>query len=145
MLLSDLHDRLRAVLPDTVPILLPGQMLEPPQWQEVDEHGDFVEDGREGLHVYLEQKAPGGYVQLYDLGGGFTMSGWSDSHILTIDTIAPTEAQARVLAQQVRSRIGGTPHTGGPIRVFTPPSVTSRDSVSVRVTTQYTVRSAHPR
>ncbi|GAA0508401.1 hypothetical protein GCM10008937_15290 [Deinococcus depolymerans] len=143
-MLDDLARRLKAALPGTVPVLPPEEFLVPAEWEQEDATGTLVLNGERGLHVYLRQKAPGGYVQLHDLQPVGTTSGVFDEHWATIDTIAPTEQAASALARLVRQAIGGTPRTGGPIRLIVPPR-TERHGTSVRITQQFSVRSAHPR
>lgn len=130
---TDLHTRLTAAL--SCPVLLPEQRELPLQGRKPGQAG--------GLSGYLQQH-PGGYVQLYDPQPVMTTSGIYDEHWATVDAIAATDGVADLLAQQVRSLIGGTPRTGGRIRLAIPPR-TERDGVSVRVTLQFSVRSAHPR
>ena len=143
-MIDDLTRRLQAALPATVPVLPPDEILVPAEWQEENASGDLVPNGERGLHVYLRQKAPDGYVQLHDLQPISTTSGVFDEHWATIDTIAPAEPAASALARLVREAIGGTPRTGGPIRLIVPPR-TERHGNSVRITQQFSVRSAHPR
>ena len=64
MIAQDIHDRLRAVLPASVPILLPEQQREPLDAAPVDAQGRPVMGGGErGLGTYLRQH-PQGYVQV---------------------------------------------------------------------------------
>lgn len=136
---------LKAALPQAVPVLQPptGPPI-PAEWQEETPEGDIKPKGRRGLLVYLEQEAPSGYVQLYDLQPLSTQSGWADQHLLTVTCTATTEALAQGVAAQVRRALGGTPRTGHRTRVSTPARVT-REPGSVVVTLQFTVLSAHPR
>lgn len=141
-IVTDLHARLSAAL--TVPVLLPEQREEPLQAAPLDAQGrPRVGGGERGLGAYLQQH-PGGYVQLYDLQPVMTTSGIYDEHWATVDAIAATDEVADPLARQVRALLGGTPRTGGRIRLAVPPR-TERDGASVRVTLQFSVRSAHPR
>ncbi|RJF74461.1 hypothetical protein D3875_04060 [Deinococcus cavernae] len=144
MLVQDIQQRLRAALPGTVPVLLPQELTVPAEWEEETPDGEIKEGGGRGLHVYLRQKAPQGYVQVYDPGFGFTVGGWADNQTLQIDCIAPTDTLAFALARQVRSLIGSTPRRGGTRPVSSPPLITHRDAQVVRVTLQFNVRSAHP-
>lgn len=144
MIVTDLHDRLTARLPASVPVLLPSELLIPAEWQEEDGSGELVNGGERGLHVYLRQQAAEGYVQLYPFQPIMTTSGIYDEEWASIDAIAATSAVAEPLARQIRALIGGTPRTGGNIRLIVPPR-TERDPVSVRITLQFQVRSAHPR
>lgn len=64
MIAQDIHDRLRAVLPASVPILLPEQQREPLDAAPVDAQGrPVVGGGERGLGTYLRQH-PQGYVQV---------------------------------------------------------------------------------
>lgn len=64
MIAQDIHDRLRAVLPASVPILLPEQQREPLDAAPVDAQGrPVVGGGERGLGAYLRQH-PQGYVQV---------------------------------------------------------------------------------
>ena len=144
MTVSDLLARLRARLPPEVPVLPPQDALVPAEYSQADVQGRPLEGGESGLHLYLREQAPQGYVQLYDFQPAMTTSGIYDEHWATVDAIAVTEADASALAQQVRSLIGGTPRTGGNVRLMTPPR-TERHGTSVRVSLQFSVRSAHPR
>ncbi|GHG35826.1 hypothetical protein GCM10017784_32360 [Deinococcus indicus] len=143
-MLDDLTRRLQAALPGTVPVLPPEEFLVPAEWEQEDAAGNLVPSGERGLHVYLRQQAPDGYVQLHDLQPLSTQSGWADQHLLTVACIATTEALAQAVASQVRRTLGGTPRTGHRTRVSTPARVT-REPGSVMVTLQFTVLSAHPR
>ena len=64
MIAQDIHDRLRAVLPASVPILLPEQQREPLDAAPVDAQGrPVVGGGERGLGAYLKRH-PQGYVQV---------------------------------------------------------------------------------
>lgn len=67
MLVQDIHQRLTAALPAGVPVLKPDQLLIPGEWEEETPDGDIKEGGERGLHVYLRQRAPAGYVQIEPL------------------------------------------------------------------------------
>ncbi|GAA5437746.1 hypothetical protein [Deinococcus aquaticus] len=143
-MLDDLTRRLQAALPVTVPVLPPEEFLVPAEWEQEDATGNLVPNGERGLHVYLRQKAPDGYVQLHDLQPLSTQSGWADQHLLTVTCIAITETHAQAVAAQVRRTLGGTPRTSHRTKVTMPARVT-RAPGSVMVTLQFTVVSAHPR
>lgn len=141
---QNLHDRLRAALPPQVPVLLPEQIKEPLDAAPLDAQGrPAVGKGERGLGVYL-QRHPQGYVQVYDPQPIMTTSGIYDEHWATVDAIAPTDAAADALLVLVRRTLGGTPRTGGRIKVTTPPR-TTREPGSVRISLQFSVRTAHPR
>ena len=143
-MLDQITLRLASELPRGVPLLQPDQLLTPAEWEEEDEFEEIVPNGKRGLMAYLEQKAPQGYVQLYDLQPLSTGAGWADQHFLTVDVLAATEAHAQALTDLVRRTLGSTPRTGGRIRLTLPARV-AREPGSVRITQQFTVRTAHPR
>lgn len=141
--LATIHRKLIGALSE--PVLLPQDLLLPAEYTAgVDAQGRPLEGSESGLHVYLRDKAPGGYVQLYDPQPTMTTSGMFDEEWVNVDVIASHEADAQALATRIRSLIGGTPRTGGRTRLVTP-SRTERHGESVRVTLQFSVRSAHPR
>lgn len=144
MITTDLHARLSVALGPTIPVLLPEQLRDPLEAAPLDAQGrPSVTGGERGLGAYLKAH-PGGYVQLYDPGFGFTVNGWADNQTLQIDCMARTDTQALDLAQRVRTLLGSTPRRGGTRPLSSPPTITHRDALSARVTLQFNVRSAHP-
>ncbi|UQN04860.1 hypothetical protein [Deinococcus sp. QL22] len=127
----------------TVPLLWPHDALLPVEWAELDDQGRPKAKGERGLHLYLAQQAPNGYVQVYEPMAALTDRGVRDQHWGTVDAVASTCVQARALAQLIR-RISGTPRTGGRVKLFTPAQATS-DRVSTRVTLQFQVHTIHAR
>lgn len=107
-MLDDLARRLQAALPGTVPVLLPDEILVPAEWQEEDGSGDLVPNGERGLHVYLRQQAPGGYVQI-ETPEPITTTGNQDTYWTAVAAIAGTAEQAAALAAQIRTALAGTP------------------------------------
>ncbi|GGS37865.1 hypothetical protein [Deinococcus knuensis] len=107
-MLDDLTRRLQAALPATVPVLPPEQILLPAEWQEEDASGDLVPNGERGLHVYLRQQAPDGYVQI-ETPEPITTTGNQDTYWTAVAAIAGTAEQAAALATQIRTALTGTP------------------------------------
>jgi len=105
---ADLQARLRAGLPANVPVLPPRDYLLPAEWQEEGADGDLVENGGRGLHAYLRQQAPQGYVQLQH-GDGLSSNGVLDVGMVQISVTASTHEDAQALAQHVRRLIGSQP------------------------------------
>lgn len=107
-MLDDLTRRLKAALPATVPVLPPNEILVPAEWQEENASGDLVPHGERGLHVYLRQQAPGGYVQI-ETPEPITTTGNQDTYWTAVAAIAGTAEQAAALATQIRTALAGTP------------------------------------
>ncbi|UQN06291.1 hypothetical protein [Deinococcus sp. QL22] len=126
-----------------VPLLLPPDALTPAEWAELDDQGRPKAKGERGLHLYLSQQAPNGYVQVYEATPVLTTSGVHDEHWVTVDAVAADRTVAQALARLVRG-ITGTPRTGGRVWLFIPPQ-TQSDRVSTRITQQFQVRTTHAR
>lgn len=119
MIAQDIHDRLRAVLPDSVPILLPEQQREPLEAAPVDAQGrPRVGGGERGLGAYLAAH-PQGYVQVEEplaiSGDGLTGVFW-----VAVASVCPDGPAVTALARQVRRALSGTPFAPGPHREVTP-------------------------
>lgn len=87
---QDLHGRLRAALPDAVPVLRPEDAQTPLHAAPVDAQGrPVVGAGERGLGAYLQQH-PQGYVQIgEEQGFGIALDGAAGSWLITVDCIAP--------------------------------------------------------
>ncbi|MCD0156312.1 hypothetical protein [Deinococcus sp. 6GRE01] len=112
-MLDDLTRRLQAALPATVPVLPPNEILVPAEWQEEDASGDLVPHGERGLHVYLRQQAPGGYVQIerpVSAGVNDFMARWW----IPVAAIADHPDIAYALAETARRALTGRPDEPGP-------------------------------
>lgn len=112
-MLDDLTRRLKAALPATVPVLPPEEFLVPTEWQEENASGDLVPHGERGLHVYLRQQAPGGYVQIerpVSAGVNDFMARWW----ITVAAIADHPDIAYALAETARRALTGRPDEPGP-------------------------------
>ena len=110
MLVQDIHQRLTAALPAGVPVLTPDQLLIPGEWEEETPDGDIKEGGERGLHVYLRQRAPAGYVQIEPLtplpsgSDGIQQRIWA-----TISTNAATQAACQELYERAHFALCGIP------------------------------------
>ena len=112
-MLDDLTRRLKAALPATVPVLPPEQILRPAEWEQEDASGDLVPHGERGLHVYLRQQAPNGYVQVerpVSAGVNDFIARWW----ITVAAIADHPGTAQALAETARRALTGRPDEPGP-------------------------------
>ncbi|GGM59565.1 hypothetical protein GCM10008956_39030 [Deinococcus arenae] len=107
-MLDQITARLKAALPKAVPVLQPHEVLMPAQWQEETPDGEIRPGGERGLHVYLRQKAPQGYVQLYHDRTNLKLN-LTDVGQVQVDVYASTAALASALANAVRADLDGTP------------------------------------
>ncbi|WP_104990865.1 hypothetical protein [Deinococcus sp. NW-56] len=106
MIVADLYARLRAALPETVPVLRPEQVQVPAEWQEEDAQGELVEGGARGQLAYLQQQAPQGYVQV-ETPVPIRTDGLVASYAVAVATIAPDAALAQDLGLRVRRILCG--------------------------------------
>lgn len=134
---QDLHDRLRAALPDAVPVLRPEDAQTPLHAAPVDAQGrPVVGAGERGLGAYLQQH-PQGYVQIGEvvgLGRGVTGRYW-----YPVTTLAPTEPTCAALADLVFTVLCGDPaRAPGPYppQFDTPPQQTTPGVWSSTLTVQ---------
>lgn len=91
-----------------IPVLDPRDVLQPAEWEEETPEGDIKAGGERGLHVYLRQKAPAGYVQLLH-PTGLLSNGVTDTSLTRVEVIAPDLDAADALAARVRAAIGNVP------------------------------------
>lgn len=105
-----LHARLRAALPEQVPVLLPEEI------QKINAGGKPGQPA--GLAVYLREH-PQGWVQVEEpvpiSSDGTTAVFW-----VAVASITGTPAEAADLAAQVRRALNGTPYEPGPHSEVTP-------------------------
>lgn len=109
---TDLRQRLQSALRNPeqpeIPVLLPADVLLPAEWEEETPAGEIRPGGERGLHVYLRQQAPLGYVQLSH-PTGLLSNGVTDLSLTTVEVYARDHATADALATQVRAAIGNLP------------------------------------
>lgn len=109
---TDLLQRLQAALQGLdgpeIPILPPLDVLLPAEWEEETPEGEIKDGGERGLHVYLRQKAPRGYVQLTH-PTGLLSNGITDTSLTRVEVIAPDLNAADALATRVRAAVGNLP------------------------------------
>lgn len=119
MLVQDIHQRLTAALPAGVPVLKPDQLLIPGEWEEETPDGDIKAGGERGLHVYLRQRAPAGYVQI-EQPVPITSDGTTATYWCAVAAIHADKGSAALLARAVRHALNGTPYEPGAFREVAP-------------------------
>ncbi|MVN86905.1 hypothetical protein GO986_09020 [Deinococcus sp. HMF7620] len=114
---------LTAAVPAGTPILQPDQQRIPAEWEEEDGHGEIVEGGRRGLAVYIEQRAPQGYVQVEEPTAVLS-AGVQDVYWTAVAAVAPSHEAARTLTDLIRPALIGVPGADpGFYRPQSPPSL----------------------
>lgn len=120
---QDLHARLRAALPEAIPVLLPEQAQAPLEAAPLDAQGrPMVGGGERGLGVYLQQN-PQGYVQIGEEQGlSVAFDGAAGSWLITLDCIAPNAASRDALLQSALSVTTRAGVRQTPFNLLTPPT-----------------------
>ena len=92
---EDMHVRLRAALPEAVPVLLPEEAETP--------NRGAGKGQTPGIVGYLEREAPQGYVQI-ETPQAISSDGLTDVYWVPVASLAPDQATCAALARAV---IGG--------------------------------------
>lgn len=102
--LDELQHRLSGLV-----VLLPAQAHVPAEcYATSDAQGRPLEGSEQGLHVYLRDVAPAGYVQLRHADGLLAV-GAVELGLQSLDVVAARLAQAQTLAEVVKGRVRSRP------------------------------------
>ena len=119
MIVQDIRNRLLAVLPSSVPILLPEQQREPLEAAPVDAQGrPVVGGGERGLGTYLRQH-PQGYVQV-EQPLAIGSDGLSATYWVAVAVIHTSGSEAETFGWVVYRALAGWPWAPCPYREVTP-------------------------
>lgn len=110
---EDMQARLRAALPDEIPVLLPYEQRTPLEAAPLDAQGrPVVGAGERGLGAYLKAH-PAGYVQI-EQPAPIGSDGTTATYWVAVASFARSAGQAQALARRVRLALSGTSPDPGP-------------------------------